>query len=190
MKEMLLAAALLVPFVVTTTKAEPTAQAVAGFTAVDLSDTFVDALGALGVTPASIAPGALVGQTATFPISGGALDLETSGGEIIHTGGLSLSTADTTVRLSNFTIDTINSADPLLTGLVSVNGDLVGRLPLFALSLNDAPTVIASSLSIPNVDLMLGQDAADALNNAFNINALSGGIDIGSANVQAAVSVP
>ena len=57
MKEMLLAAALLVPFVVTTTKAEPTAQAVAGFTAVDLSDTFVDALGALGVTPASIAPG-------------------------------------------------------------------------------------------------------------------------------------
>jgi hypothetical protein len=72
--------------------------------------------------------------TVNFPVVAGAIDLTNAKGELIHSGGLTLSAGGTKVQLQSFTIDTA-SAQPVISGIVSVNGQLLGRLPLFNLVL-------------------------------------------------------
>jgi hypothetical protein len=165
-----------------TALAEPTAQVAGGRTAVELSDDFLGALTALGVEAAPIGPASLRGGWAAFPIPAGALDLETARGDIFHSGGLSLRAGATKVQLLNFVIDT--QADPVLTGLVAVNGDLVGRVALFDLVLNEDPVVWRSGwLVVRSVDVTLTAGAADALNGIFGVDAFVEGLPIGEAVV-------
>ena len=83
----------------------------------------------------------------------------------------------------NFIIDTQDV--PVLTGLVSVNGDLVGRLPLFDLTLTMPPEVDANGrVTLRGVMVTLNAGAAEALNGIFGIEALAGGFDIGRAMVK------
>lgn len=165
-----------------TALAEPTAQVAGGRTAVELSDDFLGALTALGVEAAPVGPASLRRGWATFPIPAGALDLETARGDVFHSGGLSLRAGATKVQLLNFVIDT--QAEPVLTGLVSVNGDLVGRVTLFDLALNEAPVVWRSGwLMIRSVDVTLSAGAAEALNGIFDVDAFVEGLPIGEAVV-------
>jgi hypothetical protein len=165
-----------------TALAEPTAQVAGGRTAVELSDDFLAALTALGVEAAPIGPASLRRGWASFPIPAGALDLETARGDIFHSGGLSLRAGATKVQLLNFVIDT--QAEPVLTGLVSVDGDLVGRVALFDLALNEAPVVWRSGwLVVRSVDVTLTAGAADALNGIFGIDDFAEGLPIGEAVV-------
>jgi hypothetical protein len=164
-------------------QASPTVRLFGGFTSVQLSDDLLGALTTLGITPDTIAPGALSESTVRFPISGGGIDQATLAGDIFHVGGLSLTNADgtTTVELLNFIIDTTGQ-QPVLTGLVTNNGDLVGRLPLFNLSLANAQVVMAPfNLSIQGVDASLTADAAEALNAVFGVDAFVEGLNIGIA---------
>lgn len=168
-------------------KAAPTVRLFGGFTSVQLSDDLLGALTTLGITPDVIAPGALSEATVRFPISGGGVDQATLAGDIFHVGGLSLTNADGTiaVELLNFVIDTTGQ-QPVLTGLVTNNGDLVSRLPLFNLSLANAQVVTAPfSLSIQGVDASLTADAAGALNAVFGVDAFVEGLNIGIAEVLA-----
>jgi hypothetical protein len=163
-------------------QAEPTAQVAKGRTAVELSDDFLGALTALGVEAAPLGPASLRRGWASFPIPAGALDLETARGDVFHSGGLSLRAGATKVQLLNFVIDT--QAEPVLTGLVSVNGDLVGRVVLFDLTLNEAPVVWRSGwLVIRSVDVTLSAGAADALNGIFGVDDFTEGLPIGEAVV-------
>ena len=69
----------------------------------------------------------------------------------------------TIVELTTFIIDTTSA--PVLTGLVIVDGTLLGRVPLFDLDLSEA--IIRQKyrkLSIRNVVLTLTEAAAEALN--------------------------
>ena len=106
----------------------------------------------------------------------------------MHSGGLNLKAGNTTVTLSDFVIDTTGSA-PVLTGLVSANGDLVARLPLFSITLTQTPTIknygVAGQVIISGAALALTSQAAAALNQAFGVSAFSEGIPIGTANVNA-----
>jgi len=169
--------------------AEPTEQVVGGNTTVVLSEEFVGALGALGLTPAPIMPGTLGMGKVSYPIPGGALDLGTAKGDIFHTGGLSLTDGFTTVGLLNFIIDTTGT--PVLTGLVTANDSVVARLPLFDLGLTQLPTVTAANtIIVDNVDVTLNEVAAGALNDAFNTGAFEAGFPIGTATVTAQGMTP
>jgi hypothetical protein len=169
--------------------AAPTETTRAGSTSVQLAPEFLKALNALKVTPASIAPGRLFirwgGAKVMFPITAGAVDLGAVTGEMDHAGGLSLSANGTTVELSSFLID-INGNRPVLTGLAVVDDNLVGRLPLFDLHLS-ASRIDADDdfLKVDWVQATLSQEAADALNKIFKVNAFAAGLPIGTAQIRA-----
>jgi hypothetical protein len=160
-----------------------------GQTTVALSTDFVSALSSLGVQAAAVKPGMLANGVATFPVTGG---LAVKGGniEINHIGGLSLSAGSTTVELVSFTIDAVNPAAPVLSGVVLVNGAVAGRLPLFDLTLNTMPRRAGTLLAIRNVGLTLTSTAASALNSVFNVTAFEEGLSIGTANSNALLTAP
>lgn len=181
MKILGLAVAALLLTLSTPVFAEPTVQVAGGGTVVVLSTELVAALTSLSVTPDRIKPAKLKRGVAGFPILAGAIDLEDLRGDIFHSGGLSLTSATTTVELRNFVIDTLDGT--VLTGLVSVNGDLVGRLPLFDLDLTEAPVINGRRIVIDAVEVTLTAGAAAALNDAFDVSAFAAGLLIGEATV-------
>jgi len=160
-----------------------------GQTTVALSNNFLSALQSLGVTPGVISPTQLNGTTVNFPINGGAIDLNTAAGNIGHTGGLTLSAGGTVVSIQNFTIDTTGKG-PVITGLVAVNGALVGRITLFDLYLPPSfklPIKPYESvfIDLPKVSVALDAAAAGALNQVFHTDAFKAGFGVGSARVRA-----
>jgi hypothetical protein len=161
--------------------AGPTAQLAGGTTRVVLSTELLAALTALSVTPDRIKPGKLKNGIVSYPIEAGAIDLEDLRGDIFHSGGISFTAGETVVELRNFLIDT--QAAPVLTGLVSVNGDLVGRVDLFDLDLGEAPQIRGRRIVIEGVDVTLTDDAAVALNDIFNVVAFEEGLLVGEATV-------
>ena len=168
--------------------ASPTVNTLGGDTRVQLSADLVGALTSLGVSVKASYPARLRGASASFPIPGGELDLGTLKGEVDHAGGLTLRAGATEVNLSSYTIDTTGAA-PVLTGLVKVNDSVLGRLPLFDITLVSAPVVRglharAGSVQLDNVRLTLNDEAAVALNAVFNVSAFQAGLPVGTARVQ------
>ena len=185
--------AALVAALATPVLAAPTVNTRLGDTRVTLSPQFTGALQSLQVNVSTVFPTRLRSGVVDFPIPAGEIDLQSLKGEIVHDGGLNLRAGNTTVTLSSFVIDTTGGA-PVLTGLVKANDSVVGRLPLFDIALNRAPSVREGGaidiLSIDNVGLTLNAEAAAALNGAFNVNAFAAGIPIGTARVHTPVFDP
>lgn len=163
-----------------------------GQTTVKLSSTFTSALKSLDVTLGVVAPTGVYDGAALFPITGGAIDLDTALGNIVHSGGLTLEAGGTQVRLQNFIIDTTGSA-PVITGLVVIDNQLVGRVPLFDLALPSGvklPLGLEAGfiLQLNGVGVTLSADAAAALNKVYSVSAFAAGLDIGTADVFAIVN--
>lgn len=158
-----------------------------GRTSVKLSGDLVSALQSLGVKPGTVDPSKLRGGSVNFPVTGGAIDLKSIKGEIIHSGGLTLTAGQSQVRIQAFIIDTTGTA-PVLTGLVTVNGALLGRVPLFDINLaGGSINANHGMLTITGVTLTLDKTAAAALNQVFNVKAFTPGFPIGTAKVIAAL---
>ncbi len=169
--------------------AAPTVVSNSGNTAVTFSPQLVSAAASLHVTIGGIAPAAFnASGAAVFPFLDGAIDAANAEGEIIHGGGLSLAGGSTKVTLTDFIIDTTGS-QPVLTGLATLNGSVVGRLPLFNLALPGLALPLAPDASgkivVRNVVVALTAQAASALNSAFNVTAFSQGQSVGTAKVRA-----
>lgn len=168
-----------------TVMAAPTADFQVGYTSVAPDAGFLAAAGSLGV---SVSP--IQGSKLAFPIVTGSIDLATAAGEILHSNGIVLKAGGTVVELRNFIIDT-TGAKPVLTGLVVANETTIGRLPLFDLGLPPGLTLPLQPkgwlrvLTLPGVTLKLTDDAAAALNGAFNVTAFAEGFLIGTAKVNA-----
>ena len=177
-------------------QAQQTKTLEAGVTKVTLSSGFVSALEGLGLRAGTVGPTHLFNGVVNFPLTGGAVDLDTAKAQILHSGGLTLSpasspeNAEQTVRLESFIIDTTGSA-PVITGLVIVKGALIGRVPLFNLQLPSGITLPLKTqdgqLVLDGVGVTLTSTAAQALNSVFKVNALEGGFNIGAAKVRAFV---
>ena len=165
-----------------------------GVTKVTLSTSFLSALNSLGLKAGVVGPTSFKGTVVNFPVTGGAVDLDTAKAQILHSGGLTLSptsaaeNAEPTVRLESFIIDT-TGPQPLLTGLVIVKGSLIGRVPLFNLQLPAGLTLPLKTqddeLVLSGVGVSLTSAAAQALNSVFNVTALHGGFSVGTAKVRA-----
>ena len=167
--------------------AAPTVNTLGGDIRVQLSGDLVGALTSLGVSVQATYPARLRGAHATFPIPGGELDLGSLKGEVDHAGGLTLKAGSTQVNLSSYTIDTTGTT-PVLTGLVKLNDSVLGRLPLFDITLVSAPVVRglhsrAGSVYLDNVQLTLNAEAAEALNAVFNVDAFQEGLPVGTARL-------
>ena len=123
------------------------------------------------------------------------LDLESLEGDILHTGGLSLSSGATEVSLLNFVIETYSTEDPLtgldraplLTGLAGLNGDTLGRYPVFDLDFSEADVKVSryGRVKVKNVGVELSAAGALALNVAFagGEDVVPAGLFIGTATV-------
>ena len=191
MKNLLVKAAAVASLVASTAWAGPTAQLVGGSTTVTLDEGFLGALVATEIAPAPISPAELDAERGDirYPIPIGAIDLETLAGEVMHTGGVTLTRGDTQVALQNFIIDTANG---VLTGVVSLNGDILDgtRFPLFDLNLADADLTLFPNgfIRILAVQVDLTPEAASLLNDVFGLDgALDDGTVVGDAAVRMAV---
>ena len=91
------------------------------------------------------------------------------GGIIKHTGGLSLSTDDTMLTLTNYFIDLRDMKNPVLTAIATVNGDTIGRIQLFDLGAAPVQAGCAATAS-----LSLASEAAGALTMIFGAPNLTG----------------
>jgi hypothetical protein len=163
-----------------------------GTTEVKLSSEFLQALETLDVTPGVIVPSQLSNGWVSFPIIGGAIDLDTAKGNIEHSGGLTLAAGKTHLGIQNFTIDTTGKT-PVITGLAVLNGAVVGRITLFDLSLSSnfklpIPEYFGSVLYLSRIAVTLDSGAAATLNQVFGTDAFKGGINIGTAKVEALTS--
>jgi hypothetical protein len=168
--------------------ASPTAQINSGYTLVELLPEFVVALTSQGIAPSKNLPATLYQRIAYFPITGGRLDASNAKGEVPHSGGLKLTKGATQVVISDFVIDTTGS--PKLTGIVTANGSIVGRIPLFnlalpALSLPLQLPAGPETLLIEGSRVTLTHEAAVALNGVFGTTAFAGGFNVGIASVYA-----
>jgi len=156
-----------------------------GRTTVALASSFLSALPSLDVTPGTVGPTRLHNGSVNFPVTGGAIDLDTAVSQILHSGGLTLTAGQTQVTLQSFIIDTTGT--PVITGLVSVDEKLLGRLPLFDLALPSGITLPLrphdGRIILRGVGVTLDSTAAGALNSVFHVSAFEGGFGIGTAKV-------
>ena len=163
---------------------------VTGTTYVTFSKSFVTAAQSLGLSLGTVSPTEVVQGTAGFPITGGALEIDNAKGEILHNGGLTIRAGSTTVRLQDYVIDT-TGASPVITGLVVVDGKVLGRVPLFNVLLPANFTLPLRPkngiLDVKYPKLTLTSTAATALNQVFGTTAFKSGFYIGFARIIALV---
>ncbi len=161
-------------------------------TAVTLDSGFVEALTSLKVTPGPVGDAKISKQgVASFPITGGNVTYYEPGtvspfvqGELAHDGsGLSLEAGGKKVELTDFLIDPGAS---VLTGKVSVDGEVAAEsAPLFFLdgrTLNPLETQGQTAI-LEGTTVKLKAEAADLLNQTFEIDALKEGLVIGVAKI-------
>lgn len=163
-----------------------------GITTVVLSSGFTSALSSLDVVVGTVTPTHVYNGVVSFPIVAGAVDLDTALGNVLHSGGLTFTAGKTEVRIQSFIIDTTGST-PVITGLVTADNKLVGRLRLFDLTLPSGlqlPLKIEDRffLTLSGVNVGLDAQAAKALNEVFSVSAFKAGLDIGTAEVSAIVN--
>ncbi len=116
--------------------------------------------------------------TFSFPITFGSLEAETLGGFVVHRGGLELTAGDTSVRVRNLVIDT--EAGQLTARVSGVRG----RVALFDLDLSAAaPLVRPEFVLVDRVGVTLTEEAAVALNAAFDAELFPAGAPIGTARL-------
>jgi hypothetical protein len=167
-----------------------TVTAISGSTNVALSASFLSALQSLDVTAGVVYPTVISSSAiANFPVSSGAIDLDTSLGNIDHQGGLTLSAGKTTVAIQDFIIDTTGKT-PVITGLAIANGTLVGRITLFDLAFPKSfslPIKLTDKelIYLTSIGVTLDASAASTLNAEFGTSAFKAGMSIGTACVSA-----
>ncbi len=151
---------------------------------VNFSSSFVSSIAGAGISVTDLNGNALVNGSTTFTGVGGALDVTTAAGELLHSGGYLLTIGSNKVELSSPVIDTTNPNAPFITVLVVVNKAVVGRLPLFALI---APPgfiipfpVNAGTVYLTGILLTLTPQIANELNGLLGANVITAGLSVGT----------
>ena len=146
----------------------PTVQVKGGHTSIGLSADMMEALVGCEidrVKPGNVKPG---GERLRFPISGGAIDLDTQRGEVEHRGGFSVSCDDegNLVTLENFRIEALaESGGPIITALTSVNGTVDDRISFLLPGVEGIEVSLnGGTIQLRKATLQLAPEAKDFLN--------------------------
>jgi hypothetical protein len=158
-----------------------------GRTTVQLSASFINSIQGLGAVITDLRNNPLQNNSFTVRATGGSLDLTNATGEIQHTGGLLVNAAGTIIRIQNFTFDTSNPTNLVITADYIVNDHFASRVALF--SVQPPPTltlplqVQSGVLQLNGLVLSLAPAAASTLNSIFGGPVVQAGTNIGTANV-------
>jgi hypothetical protein len=165
-----------------------TSTIVSGRTTIS-SSTFLQYVASFNVTVTDLAGNPAQTNPVTFPVTEGAIDLQTGAGEITNVGGYLFRGNSNSVRVQDFVLDSTTPASPVLTALFIVDNKLVGRRPLYQVT-------VPSSITLPlkpqggieqinGLSLTLTQAAATIFNNALIITepVLQPGTSAGTANL-------
>jgi hypothetical protein len=153
-----------------------------GRTTLTMSKVLLADLATIGATATPVAGSQLLNNQIYFPITSGAISLETAAGQMLHSGGVNINTATKQVKLDSFIVNTIGE-ESFVTALVVVDGKFLGRIKMFDLTL-------PSNLTLPIVpksgDFFLGgvgwnldPEGAAALNDAFGTKIFADDLFIG-----------
>ena len=148
-----------------------------GSTQLEVDSGTLAALGSLGVAPGAVEPATLEGATYRFPIVNPFRNALRTG-VIRHSGGISLTAGSTTVELTDFNIK-------LLQGQLygRVNGS--ERVALLDLDYSGVSLRFRGGrLIVGPVGTTLTAGAADALNTAFGVDALTDDTVLGDATIR------
>jgi hypothetical protein len=156
---------------------------------------FLQYVSSFNVTVTDLGGNPVQNSATTFPVTEGAIDLQTAAGEVTHSGGYVLRGNGNSVRIENLVLDTTTPAMPVMTAIFVVNDKLVGRLPLYQVTLPAGISVPlqpqAGTEQINGFSLTLTRAAATLLNNALIITepVLQPGTAAGTADVYTILSV-
>jgi len=170
--------------------AAPTAQLQGGQTSVLLAPDFQELLTECQlerIKPGNIKPG---GKRLRFPVSSGAVDLDTLMGEAEHRGGFSIACfgGETVVSFQNLRIENIaelpqdpeveevEPVTPVITALAAIDGGLQGRLSLFLPGGDEFAISMSGGgqIRMTNAELRLATAAAELLNLTLGTSLLGG----------------
>jgi hypothetical protein len=163
-----------------------------GRTTVQLSSSFLSSIEGLGAVITDLHNHALQNNSFTLRATGGAIDLTTSAGEVQHSGGLLVNAAGTIVRIQNFTLDTSNPTNLVITADYIVNDHFASRIALF--NVQPPPTlglplpVQSGVLQVNGLILTLAPATASTLNTLFGGQVVQAGTNIGTANLYLVLS--
>lgn len=151
---------------------------------VNFSSSFQSAIAAAGISVTDLNGNALSSGSTTFTGVGGALDVTTAQGELLHSGGYLLTIGGNKVELANPVIDTTNTSSPVISVLVVVNGGVVSRIPLFTLSappgfVTPLPTS-AGTVQLTGILLYVAPAMASELNGLLGANVIAPGLAAGT----------
>lgn len=151
---------------------------------VNFSSSFQSSIAAAGISITDLNGNALSSGATTFTGVGGALDLTTAQGELLHSGGYLLTIGGNKVELASPVIDTSNTATPMITVLVVVNGTIVSRMPLFTLQAPPGFVIPLSSsagtVQLSNILLYIAPAMATELNGLLGANVIASGLAAGT----------
>lgn len=165
----------------TTATEEPTAQTLSltgEETVLVLDEATAGVLTDNRVEVAPVSPAKPSGKGIGFPITGGEVDSETLAGTIDHSGGLRFSAGATEVELTDFVVDT--EAGTLSS---TVGGESLDTLALDLSELErseEGDVIVASGIAAT-----LTADAAEALNDAFEVDLFEEDLAIGDVTIRA-----
>jgi|HubBroStandDraft_6_1064221.scaffolds.fasta_scaffold56566_1 hypothetical protein len=153
-----------------------------GRTTLTMSKVLLADLATIGATPAPVAGSQLLSNQIYFPITSGAISLETAAGQMLHSGGININTATKQVKLDSFIVNTIGE-ESFVTALVVVDGKFLGRIKMFDLTL---PSDLTLPIDPKSGDFFLGgvrwnldPEGAAALNDAFGTKIFADDLFIG-----------
>lgn len=151
---------------------------------VNFSSSFQSSVASVGISVTDLNGNALLNGSTTFTGVGGALDVTTAAGELLHSGGYILTFGSNRVELSSPVIDTTNTLSPMISVLVIVNGSVLRRMPLFTLS---APPgfvtpllTSAGTVQLTGILLSVAPQMATELNGLLGANVIPSGLAAGT----------
>ena len=169
---------------VTTAKAQGIYTVQGGRTTVTLSKGFLGDLTTLKIVPTALYGSQVYENQVFFPITAGEINLANAEGQILHSGGIFLTSATKEVRLQSFILTTTGE-QAYITAIVVANGKLVGRINLFDVEL---PSTLKLPLDphsgdvfLSGLKLTLDPAGAAALNDAFGVKTFADSSYIGYA---------
>jgi hypothetical protein len=152
-----------------------------GRTTLTLSKDFQAEVVAAGATVSTFSGAELDANQIAFGVSTGEINLANAEGQIVHNGGIALTTTTKQVTLDGLMLTTFGE-QAYVSALVTANGHFVGRVNVFDVTLSSdlkLPIVPKDGHFYLGLSWSLDPAGAAALNDALNTTAFHDSVNVG-----------